>query len=160
MPISQRVTGSRPERSIAHGHGTLSERASSRRTIVLASRGRLYRQRRAVFRRTKPEFPTRTTGIQNAVTGFFSGMRVDAYLYAYISAGYARDLFYFVCAAPSVLTIPRGLVPVAPGNFFFNDTWDNEYLTIRQANAILTSLASGPGSRRNKSRRFRASCRR
>ncbi len=89
--------------------------------------------------------PNSTTGIQNAVTGLFSGMRTDSYLYAYLSTGYARDLFYFVSSAPPVLTIPAGLVPLAPGDFTFNDTWDDEYLMIKQANAILTSLTTVQG---------------
>lgn len=89
--------------------------------------------------------PNSTTGIQNAVTGLFSGMRTDSYLYAYLSAGYGRDLFYFITAAPPVLTIPSGLVPLAPGDFSFNDTWDDEYLQIKQANSILTALTTVSG---------------
>jgi hypothetical protein len=89
--------------------------------------------------------PSSTTGIQNAVTGLFSGMRIDATQYVYLSAAYGRDVMYFVTAAPVEVNIPGGLTPVTPGNFFFNDAWDNEYQQAKQANAILTSLTTVAG---------------
>jgi hypothetical protein len=91
------------------------------------------------------QIPNSTTGIQNAVTGLFSGMRIDATQYVYLSASYARDVFYFVTAAPVEVNIPGGLTPVTPGNFFFNDAWDNEYQQAKSANAILTSLTTVAG---------------
>jgi hypothetical protein len=80
------------------------------------------------------------TGIQNAVTGLFSGMRNDVYYFANIEASFGRDVFWFVTSAPPVLTIPGGLSPVAPGNFTFNNGWDNEYQMIRAANTIISNL--------------------
>lgn len=89
--------------------------------------------------------PNSTTGIQNAVVGLFSGMRVDASQYVYLSASYGRDLFYLLGSAPEVLTIPSGLSPVTPGDFFFTDAWDNEYIQAKTANSILTSLTTVNG---------------
>ena len=86
--------------------------------------------------------PNSPTGIQNAVTGLFSGLRIDAPNYAYWAAGYGRDVGYFVTSAPVVLTGPGGLVPVNSVDWFFNDGWDNEYLMAKSANAILASLPS------------------
>jgi len=72
-------------------------------------------------------------------------MRIDATQYVYLSTAYARDVFYFVSAAPVEVNIPGGLTPVTPGNFFFNDAWDNEYQQIRSGNAILTSVTTVSG---------------
>ena len=138
MPISQRVTGSRPERICTRARHTL--RASVLAGTIVLATAVACKDSAVPYFDAPTGIPNSQTGVQNAVTGFFSGTRADAYLYAYNSTGYARDLFYFVSSAPPVLTIPAGLVPVAPGNFAFNDMWDDEYLTIKQANSILTSL--------------------
>ncbi len=140
MPISQRVTGSRPERMCTRARHTL--RASVLAGTVVLGTAVACKDSAVPYFDAPTGIPNSQTGVQNAVTGFFSGTRADAYLYAYNSTGYARDLFYFVSSAPPVLTIPAGLVPVAPGNFAFNDMWDDEYLTIKQANSILTSLST------------------
>ncbi len=71
--------------------------------------------------------PTSTTGVQNAVTGLFSGARTDVTEYVRLAGSYGRDMLWFISAAPVEVTIAGGLTPVSPGNFAFNNAWDNEY---------------------------------
>ena len=143
MSTSQRATGSCPERRL--GRTWRARVASVLAGSVLLGGAAACADSPVPYFDAPTGVPNSTTGVQNAVTGLFSGMRTDSYLYDYVSTGYARDLFYFVTSAPPVLTIPAGLVPLAPGDFSFNDTWDDEYLQIKQANSILTSLTTVAG---------------
>lgn len=86
--------------------------------------------------------PTSPTGIQNAVTGIFARSRNDVGQYIDYATSSARDFFWFLTAAPPVLTVPGGLQPVAPGSYTFNDVWDNEYNAIKEANTVIASLAN------------------
>jgi starch-binding outer membrane protein, SusD/RagB family len=143
MPISQHAPGFSPVRGRARTRH--SRKARILIGVVLVGAAAACADSSVPYFDAPTGIPNSSTGIQNAVTGVFSGMRTDSYLYAYLSTGYARDLFYFVTSAPPVLTIPAGLVPLAPGDFTFNDTWDDEYLQIASANAVLTSLTTVSG---------------
>ena len=140
MPTSQRATGSRPERRLERTRRTRQARLLAGAVLLGASAA--CADSKVPYFDAPSTIPTSTTGIQNAVTGLISGSRNDAYNFAYLTATWARDVFYFVSAAPVEVSDPGGLVPVSAGNVFFNDAWSNEYQMIKSANAILASLPS------------------
>jgi starch-binding outer membrane protein, SusD/RagB family len=86
--------------------------------------------------------PTTSGGIQNAVTGLFSGTRIDVEWYVYYAGSYGRDIFWFLGASPNVVYDVAGLKPFSTltNTIASAEAWDNEYAQIKAANNILTTL--------------------
>jgi len=137
-PITQRASGTFPERG--HARSRRAHRATLFLGAILVGATAACADNPVRYFDAPSQIPNSPTGIQNAVTGLISGMRIDAYNYVYWVAEYGRDVMYFISSAPVEITGPGGLVTVASGDFFFNDGWSNEYLQARSANAILASL--------------------
>jgi hypothetical protein len=86
--------------------------------------------------------PTTAGGIQNAVTGLFSGTRIDVEWYVYYAGAYGRDIFWYLGASPNVVYDVAGLKAFAnvQNSIASGEDWDNEYAQIKAANQILTTL--------------------
>jgi hypothetical protein len=83
--------------------------------------------------------PNTAGGIQNAVTGLFSGTRIDVEWYVYFAGSYARDIFWYLGASGNVVYDVAGLKSFADvGNSIASaEAWDNEYAQIKAANQII-----------------------
>jgi starch-binding outer membrane protein, SusD/RagB family len=86
--------------------------------------------------------PTSAGGIQNAVTGLFSGTRIDIEWYVYYAGSYGRDIFWYLGASPNVVYDVAGLKPFSTltNTIASAEAWDNEYAQIKAANNILATL--------------------
>ncbi len=84
--------------------------------------------------------PTSPNGIQNAVTGLFSATRADVEWYVYYTGSYARDFFLFVGSSANTLTDVSGLKSITNTGIEATQVWDNAYVQIGQANAIMISV--------------------
>jgi starch-binding outer membrane protein, SusD/RagB family len=86
--------------------------------------------------------PNTAGGIQNAVTGLFSGTRIDVEWYVYFAGSYGRDIMWFLGASPNVVYDVAGLKPfsVLTNTIASAEAWDNEYAQIKAANDILATL--------------------
>jgi len=86
--------------------------------------------------------PNSAGGIQNAVTGLFSGTRIDVEWYVYYAGSYGRDIFWYLGASPNVLYDVAGLKQFSTltNTIASAEAWDNEYAQIKAANNILVTL--------------------
>jgi hypothetical protein len=86
--------------------------------------------------------PGTAGGIQNAVTGLFSGTRIDVEWYVYFDGAYARDLFWYLGSSANVVYDVAGLkaFDVVKNTIASSEDWDNEYAQIKAANNILATL--------------------
>ncbi len=80
--------------------------------------------------------PNTAGGIQNAVTGLFSGTRIDVEWYVYYAGSYGRDIFWYLGASANVVYDVAGLKPfdVVKNSIASAEDWDNEYAQIKAAN--------------------------
>jgi hypothetical protein len=88
--------------------------------------------------------PNSATGIQDAVSGLFSGTRIDAVAYISLASSFSRDIFEFQGASPGTFGPPVGLNPLSSSGPL--GVWDNEYEQIKEANTIMASVAQVPYS--------------
>jgi hypothetical protein len=84
--------------------------------------------------------PTSAVGIQDAVSGLFSGTRTDVLSYISYAGSFGRDIFEFQGASPGTFGNITGLKPITNSGPDATGVWDNEYLQIRQVNSILAAL--------------------
>jgi starch-binding outer membrane protein, SusD/RagB family len=80
-------------------------------------------------------------GLQNAITGLFSGTRIDVEWYVYFAGSYARDIFWYLGASGNVVYDVAGLKSFADitNSIASAEDWDNEYAQIKAANVIINS---------------------
>lgn len=84
--------------------------------------------------------PTTPAGIKNAVTGLFSGTRLDMGTFVLDMAGFGRQAGNFTNTEPRFITYNLGVVATVPPTGATGGVWGFEYTNVLQAKQIIAAL--------------------
>jgi len=84
--------------------------------------------------------PSTPQGIDQAVTGMFSGTRLDMGTFVLNMAGYGRQAGNYTNTEPRFITYDLGVIPTVPPTGATGGVWGFEYTNILQGHQILATL--------------------